>query len=172
MNLNNGTLRLRPVQSNDVEILLHWENDPSHWWVSGITSPYSRADIEGFVSGITDIHQDKQFRWVIEHEGHPIGTIDLYEFDAVHRRAGVGILIAERSKRQKGLGELALRLLMEHGQDVLSLHQLYAAIPESNEASIRLFEKCGFVRTAVRREWLQFEGRFEDELFYQRIFEQ
>ena len=50
----------------------------------------------------------KQVSYVlmIDHipDGKTVGTIDIFDFDPFHNRAGIGILIADEEYRTKGTG--------------------------------------------------------------------
>ena len=103
-------------------------------------------------------------------EGKTIGMVDLYDFDPYHRRAGVGILIDPLSQK-KGLATEALNLLITYAFSFLKLHQLYAHIPETNEASIHLFTRCSFTKTGVLKDWITSEKGYTDVIVMQRINE-
>ena len=40
-----------------------------------------------------------------------IGTIDIFDFDPFHKRAGLGILIADEAYRRKGYASMSLTCL-------------------------------------------------------------
>ncbi len=160
---------MRAIEPHDIEHFFRWENDTSNWLVSGTTSPFSKHDLERYIKGIRDIYADKQLRLVISTKQHPVGSIDLYDFDPTHRRAGIGILIGEKDERQQGIAHNALEIIIKYGFDVLQLHQLYANIPANNDASIALFEKAKFKNVGTRRDWLSTSNGWTDELIYQLI---
>jgi diamine N-acetyltransferase len=97
-----------------------------------------------------------------------VGTIDLFDFDPHNKRAGVGILIDEFSRRQ-GFASEALSLLTEYCFKTLNLHQVYCNIEQSNQESIGLFTKAGFTACGTKKEWLLREGKWTDELMFQLI---
>ena len=169
MKLQGDKTFLRAVEPHDVEHFFRWENDTDIWLVSGTTSPFSRNDLERYVRGIRDIYSDKQLRMVICTDERPIGSIDLFDFDPTHLRAGIGILIGDASLRGKGYAEDALMVIIKYGFEVLHLHQLYANIPANNEPSIALFEKVGFKHSGTRKEWLQSDDGWLNEEMYQLI---
>jgi len=51
----------------------------------------------------------------------------------------------------------------------LNVHQVYANITESNARSIQLFEKAGFEKTGIKKDWILSEGKYKNELMYQLI---
>lgn len=172
MKLQGKLCSLRAVEPHDVNHFFKWENDTDIWLVSGTTTPFSRTDLERYVRSIRDIYADRQLRLVIATSEKPVGSIDLFDFDPLHKRSGVGILIGEKDARNKGIALDALLTVVDYAFDTLQLHQLYANIPANNDASIALFEKAGFEKAGVRRDWLHTTAGCVDECLYQLIREE
>jgi diamine N-acetyltransferase len=117
-----------------------------------------------------DIYEVKQLRLVISNtDNKPLGLIDLYDFDPKHKRAGVGIVIVNEAERNKGIGSEALSLISNYAFSTLELRQLYANILEENKRSIYLFQKLGFVRVGVKKDWISSNGVYKDEVLFQKI---
>lgn len=171
--LHNRTVSLRAPEPEDLDLLYIWENNPDIWQVSGTLVPFSRFILKQYLEHAgKDIFETRQLRLIIQmNQGkRPLGAIDLFDFEPVHRRAGVGILIAEPTDRSKGYAREALETLMEYGHRVLHLHQLYCNIAEGNRESIRLFESAGFVPVGEKKEWIFNGSGYEGEWLYQYIF--
>jgi len=171
MKLKGQHIQLRAIEPSDIDVLYQWENDTETWMVSNTQSPYSRFVLEQYItSSHQDIYSVKQLRLIIcNEENKAIGSIDLFDFDPNHLRAGVGILIAEKADRKKGYASEALNLLMDYCFSVLNLHQLYCNITIDNEPSILLFQKHGFQITGMKKQWVRDGDSFKDELLLQRI---
>ena len=60
-------------------------------------------------------------------------------------------------------------MLCEYAFEFLDVHQVYATISEGNVASIKLFEKVGFIQTGIKKDWFKSQGKYKDELHYQLI---
>ena len=170
--LENTTIALRALEPEDLELLYRWENDTSIWHLSNTLVPYSRYILKQYLENAgRDIFELKQLRLIIQlREGaRAIGAIDLFDFEPFHRRAGIGILIADRSQRRKGYAREALETLKEYSFNVLKLHQLYCNIHSGNEKSINLFTVAGFRLVGEKREWLFNGSGFENEWLLQCI---
>ena len=87
-------------------------------------------------------------------ENITVGAIDLFDFEPFHQRAGVGILIANKEHREKGMATEALAILIGYAFKTLRLHQLYCSIATNNEPSINLFTKAGFILIGEKKDWL------------------
>ncbi|GGG47080.1 acetyltransferase [Croceivirga lutea] len=169
--LKGNLVFLRALEPEDLEFLYYLENDSSIWEISGTQKPYSKAILKKYLANThLDIYEIKQLRLSIcTNSNQMIGLIDLFDFDPKHRRAGVGLVIADEENRGKGYGLEALALLSEYCFKHLDLHQLYANILEENTRSISLFKKAGFKMVGVKNEWILSEGVFKNEILYQKI---
>lgn len=170
--LGNKTISLRAPEPEDLDLLYIWENESSIWHLSGTLTPFSRYVLKLYLEKAgDDIFQAKQLRLIIQlNSNHrPVGAVDLFDFDAHHMRAGVGILIADPSDRRHGYAREALETLTSYCFRVLNLHQIYCNIAAGNQASIRLFEEAGFIECGRKKDWLYNENRFEDELMFQKL---
>ncbi len=164
---------LRAVEPSDIDFVYQLENDPENWNVSNNLTPFSRYTIEQYVlNSEHDIFTQKQLRLIIETTDQPqtkiIGTIDLFDFDPYHKRAGVGIIIIAQ-EQNKGYASESLKLLIEYCFTVLNLHQLYCNISAINQNSLRLFQKAGFVSCGLKKEWLFQNNQWIDEHFLQLL---
>ncbi len=166
--LSNEKITLRTLEPFDVDCLLKWENDTENWRVSNTFVPFSRALIEEYINSAQDLFATKQIRFVIEDNQSKtqLGCIDLFDFDPFHLRAGVGILI-DKNYRNRGIASMALTLLKNYCFDYLNLHQIYCSVGSSNSNSIKLFEQANFVQTGLKKQWLNYGEKWEDELFFQ-----
>lgn len=163
---------LRAVEPEDIEKLYVWENDPQVWSVSTSPMLYSKFVLREYIeSSHKTIYELGQQRFMIclLDSGEPIGTIDLFDFDAHNGRAGVGVLIYDNANRGSGYASEALSLLEDYAVNVLNLHQLYSNIVEDNQASKVLFTKNGYSCCGTKKEWLRIGGKWFDELKYQKI---
>lgn len=170
--LENLSISLRAPEPEDLDLLYLWENEPSVWQVSGTLTPFSRYILKQYLEHAgKDIYEVKQLRLMIQlNSNHrPLGAVDLFDFDAHHHRAGLGILIADPSDRRQGYARETLETMTTYCFDVLNLHQLYCNIAAGNGASIQLFKEAGFRESGRKKEWL-FDGKtYEDEFIFQKI---
>jgi Acetyltransferases, including N-acetylases of ribosomal proteins len=171
LKLRGDKVVLRALEPSDLDFLYQLENDTSIWEISGTLKPYSKKVLQLYLENAhLDIYEVKQLRLCIcDQEGECIGLIDLFDFDPKNRRAGIGIVIARPDARNKGVGAEALSLLCDYAFSVLDLHQLFANILEDNESSIHLFEKMGFEKIGVKKEWIRTSSGFKNEIMFQKI---
>ncbi|PWL38614.1 GNAT family N-acetyltransferase [Flagellimonas aquimarina] len=171
LSLKGEQIYLRALEPKDLDFLYQLENDTAIWEISGTIKPYSKKVLQLYLENShRDIYDVKQLRLCIcNKDDHCIGLIDLFDFDPKNRRAGIGVVIANTENRNKGLGAEAISLLCNYAFTTLDLHQLYANILEGNDASIHLFEKLGFSKIGVKKEWIRTNSGFKNEIIFQKI---
>lgn len=173
--LESERIRLRALEPSDLDTLYQWENDTSIWRVSNTMTPFSKHILREYIKNAhLDIFHTGQLRLMIDLKStnnlyHSIGTIDLFNFDPFHLRAGIGILISQAEDRQKGFASEALQILINYAFDRLQLHQLYCNIAEGNEPSFRLFERFNFRLVGEKKEWLKSGDQWISEYLFQLI---
>ncbi|MFT6717045.1 MAG: diamine N-acetyltransferase [Saprospiraceae bacterium] len=166
-------INLRPLETEDLNVLYDWENNPDIWTVSNTITPYSKHVLLRYIeSAGTDIYSSKQLRLVIEKkdQNKAIGFIDLFDFDPYNSKVGIGILIAETKERNKGFAAEALQLMLEYVSKHLGLKQAYCNVTIDNKNSMRLFEKAGFTKSGIKKDWVRVQDTWLDEALYQLIF--
>jgi len=99
------------------------------------------------------------------------GCIDLYNYDPIHCRAEVGIVV-ESSWRRKGCATAMLHALEVMGVQNLRLHQLYADVVATNTVSVHLFEQCGYRQVGVMKEWVLVKDEYLNVVRLQKILKQ
>lgn len=169
--LQNETIKLRALELSDIDTLYNLENDSSLWSLSNTLAPFSKYILKKYLeNSVKDIYEAKELRLMIDlfssGDFIPIGIIDIFDFDHYHKRAGLGVLIDAKYRRQN-FAYLALNLVIDYCFNYLNLHQLFCSIQEDNVASIKLFKKLNFEITGTKKEWLFTSDGFKNELFLQ-----
>jgi len=171
MTLTSSKIKLRALEPEDLDFLYQIENNSSFWEVSHTQTPFSKFILKQYIENAhLDIYEAKQVRFIIEENTSKkaIGTIDIFDFNPQHKRAGIGVLI-HPNFQEKGYATEALSLLIQYCFSSLNLHQLYANITSDNSKSIQLFTKYNFTKVGVKKEWIFSKGKFKDEVLYQLI---
>lgn len=166
-------VRLRAMEPEDLEVMYAMENDPQSWEVSNFTVPYSKFVLKQYIeSSECDMFADRQLRMMVIRleDDVVVGTIDIMDFVPMHGRGEVGIAV-RKEYQGNGYAKEALRLLCDYAFGFLYLKQLIAHIAVDNEASIRLFESCGFARCGLLKEWWRVGSRYKDVVLLQRLRE-
>jgi diamine N-acetyltransferase len=170
--LQGQNIYLRALEPEDLGFIYAIENDETIWEVSNTITPYSKFLIRQYLENAhQDIYEAKQLRLAIckKNIAEAIGLIDLFDFDAKNKRAGIGIIIKNETDRNNGFGKEALGLMIAYSFRQLQLHQLYANIGTDNQASLSLFTTFGFEEIGVKKDWNFTNNAFHDEAVFQLI---
>ena len=160
----NVTLRLPKLL--DLDQLLLWENNLDNSLFSDNPIFYTNQQIEQFLTSDQDIFLDGQIRFMIDSSGFPVGCVDLFEYDMVNSRAGVGIFIDEKF-RKMGIASKALSSIKTICTKDYFISNLYANILHTNQPSIQLFKRAGFTKNGVKENWIRTENSMLDVWFFQ-----
>ena len=170
MFIESEHIYLRALEPADLDFLYTLENNTEIWQVSNTTTPYSRYVLQQYIEHASaDIYTVKQLRLLICNLQHQrVGAIDLFDFEPTHQRAGLGITIAGSFRLQNFATE-ALELTIIYCREQLLLHQIYCSVTSTNQGSLRLFEKTGFVPVGTRRDWLRTVDGWLDVVEFQKF---
>lgn len=172
MFISEENISIRAAEPEDAQKIYDWENDRRLWRVSETSNPYSLFQIEQFLLGNGDLASNRQLRLMIDLKNAKgsIGCIDLFGYDPINSRIGIGILIDEAYRRQ-GLAQKAVTLCLDYLFNNVMVHQVHCLIDERNTESLHLFEKLGFEPCGRRKEWIKTPEGYIDAIFYQNIKE-
>lgn len=168
--MQSSSIRLRAVEPEDLDFMYLIENDTQLWKYGASNVPFSRFALRNFIEQTTNnLSRDGQLRLTIEHSsGFPIGFIDLENYDAVHNRAEVGIVVSPEWQNQGVAGD-ALSLLMQYASDILHVHLLYAYVCRDNKPALRLFGNAGFMDSGVLPQWIRLASAYSDVIVFTKV---
>lgn len=159
-------VRLRGVRDDDLPTLAKWEMDPgrmttqSNWVV-----PSSEAAARERIAKWTANEKD-DLGFAIETLGDTpvlVGNLGLWGARPKDRCATLGIALG-REHVGRGYGTDAVRVIVNYGFREMGLHRIQLVVAPFNPAGIRAYEKAGFVVEGRRREVVQHDGRWYDEV--------
>jgi aminoglycoside 6'-N-acetyltransferase len=155
--LRGEDVLLRPVELRDVDALAAMQREPSvvRWW-----GDPDLADLRAKARGSAG-----EAAFAIEVSGALVGLIQYYEEDEPDfRHAAIDLFIGDEHQR-RGLGTDAVRTLARHLVHDRGHHRLTIDPAADNAAAIRCYEKVGFRRAGVMRNyWRDPDGIWRDGL--------
>ncbi len=171
----NSSLHIRSMASFDAPALLAYRSDASVTRFQGF-APEHVGDAESFIEGSLGADLSEPDRWCqvglfLKDTGELIGDMGARRFghDAAH--AEIGVTIAP-SHQRRGLATEAVRALLSHLFDDLSVHRVIGSVDPDNTGSRALLEKLGMRQEAhfVRSYW--FRDRWVDDVVYAMLREE
>ena len=160
--------KLRALEPTDFSSLVRAENDQDAYMNSDNYLPFSQAVLEKYLNGDHNLFTHHQYRFVIDVDSSCAGFIDLYDYNPVHSRAGVGVFVFEEY-RNKGIAYFALEHLSEISKTRLNIEYLHASVSENNKASLKLFNKSGFDFIGKRTAWKKKSGIRTGVNLYEKV---
>ena len=160
---------LRNWTPKDAESLARHANSPriAATMRDAFPSPYTLDDAHRFIAMATS--PTTHLLLAIDRRGEAVGGIGIHPLDGVrHRSADIGYWLSE-SLWGKGIVTDAVRSLVPVAFGMFDVVRLQAGIFSNNPASMRVLEKCGFIREAVHKNAIVKNGEILDEVLYVRF---
>ena len=167
--LDCRTSILRPWQDGDRSSLVRFANDRNVWrnLKDRFPHPYTERDADAWLA-LARANPGRT-NWAIEVDGLAVGGVGLEPMaDVYARTAHIGYWLGEpywgrgiMSDAVQGVAALAL------GE--LGFMRLEAPVFAWNPASMRVLEKCGFVREGVMHKSVFKDGELIDSMLYARV---
>ena len=158
---------LRALEINDYKTTFKWRQDidiqynfsekrvfvsseNEKKWIENVINDFSRVSL-----GICLKENDKL-----------IGLTFLIDIDMHNRTGHCPSLIGDKQYRGKGLATEARMLILHHAFIDRGLNRIWARIITDNIPSIRMCEKCGYVREGELRQSRFKNGKLVNEYYY------
>lgn len=164
MDLFGKFVRLRAVEHDDIEMIRQLINTPDYEkMVVGWSFPVSMRDQEAWFMNAKN-SADTAIRYTIETpDDGAVGMIGLRKIDWKNGSAtGLGMRIAKKEIRTRGLATDAWMALMRYAFDELRLNRINGSALEYNKASLRVCEKVGFKVEGVQRKAVYKNGEYHN----------
>ena len=158
---------LRPLETQDVYPLLKWFNDQRVLEDLGAEHIFFCVSLEEEQAIVERMLRDVHAHWFIvvkSKELEPIGVIGLVDMDERNASAEMRLVIGEVKEWGKGLGEEAVRLILDFAFNSRNMHRIWLRVAEYNRRAIRLYKRSGFVEEGRSRHDHYHKGKWQDAL--------
>jgi len=126
--------------------------------------PHSVDSIASYISQVNESSDSVLFAIVVKDENAHVGNIKIGSIDWIHRYADVGVMIGEKAYWGRGLATEAIQLVVDYAFNKLNLRRLEAGCYANNVASIRAFQKAGFIEEGRLRQRYFWKGDYVDRV--------
>jgi RimJ/RimL family protein N-acetyltransferase len=156
---------LRPIQAWDRERLYELVETIEVRALSNTTPPLplSLEEIEARDKRWIEERSADSAWFAIDVDAELIGMCGLHEIDHYQQHAEVGIRLG-KDHRGKGLGQDAVRTLMNYGFRQLNLAKISLRVLADDERAVGAYRKVGFVEEGRLRAHSWYDGARHDEL--------
>lgn len=117
------------------------------------------------INTLNDIDMNKYWKWAIDLNGALIGTIAIWNFNALDNSAEFGYTLRSPFRGNGYMSE-SLLCLLDYGHQELGIKDLYVYTEVSNQRSNRLVPKLGF----VYQETIDEEGTLKKQIFHYNVY--
>jgi len=161
-------IRLTALRPEDAAIMARWyeDGDFSRQWESGVARPRTEASLRKRFADMDETKTDYAFAIRLMYSDEMIGYVDVSDIQWNNGAAWIAIGIGDPVNRGKGFGYEAMTLLLKFAFHELNLHRVQLTVFSYNERAIKLYERLGFTREGMFREFLARDGRRYDMILY------
>ncbi|WP_054706062.1 GNAT family protein [Bacillus sp. JCM 19041] len=157
--------RITSADRNDVFRYLSTEDVVKHMGIF----PYRSAEaVQDEINWYDRIFQEGSgIRWGITFKGKKqvIGSCGFLNRKKVHFKAEIGYELAPEYW-SKGIAGEALLAICTYGFDFLNMERIEALVEPENNASMKLLERCGFLKEGLLRHYEYTRNKFDDVYMY------
>lgn len=165
-----GPYCLRALEPSDIDALYFWENQLNSY--SNHEQFFSRFTLENYIEQAhLSLLEAKQFRFVISLSDNLetcIGFIDLVDYEIIHNRVEIGILIDPKF-RSKGIAKRALKEIEIYLKHKFQIKQVYCYVETDNQSSLNLFKTLNYSQVGILKAWRMYNSNWKDVYFFQKI---
>lgn len=171
--MKGACVTLRPLKQEDAEDLLnvHIQNKRffERFSMERPQNYYTLSFQEHVIFQFNELaKQGQEYHYAIwsNQSNQLVGVVDLFQvYRGPLQRAMIGYSVSQ-AENGKGYATEACRLLSEYAFTNLMLHRLEAAVLPSNQASIRVLEKAGFIKEGTAKKSVRIHGTWEDHYIF------
>ncbi|GIP38857.1 aminoglycoside N(6')-acetyltransferase [Paenibacillus sp. J31TS4] len=161
--LKGTNIYLRPPAASDAEAYHRLINDPEARRLTGSHKLYSTSQLADYLSAKAGDASSVLLLIASRETGAVVGDVALQQIDRFNRSASIRVAV-HAEERGKGYGTEAMKLMLEYGFGIANLHRIELNVYTFNEQAIRLYEKLGFHREGVQRDYLYYDHAYHDSI--------
>jgi RimJ/RimL family protein N-acetyltransferase len=161
---------LSPISLEDAERYTAWLNDLST--TRFLTLASAQVSLQGEREALGNLSKLQSYAIIEKESDELLGNCGLFEIDAVHRSAEVGIFLGESARRGEGYGSEALRLLCDYGFNILNLRSIRLKTYDYNLRAAASYRKVGFKDAGRLRMAHFYAGAYHDIILMDLLAEE
>ncbi len=166
--LRGQRIRLNALGKLDIPLLAQWEEDLIflRLFNSTLACPRSEAALAEWIEGIGKTRDQIILAIRLIEQNKLIGILGFHAIEWTNQVAWLSLGIGDPGYWGQGYGYEAMQLALVYAFHELNLYRLNLTVFSYNTRAIKLYEKCGFKREGVYREYLQRDGQRYDMYLY------
>ncbi|MGD9568139.1 MAG: GNAT family N-acetyltransferase [Sedimentibacter sp.] len=161
-------VRLGRIEKEDMEYIYGWFSDSEFLKFYDYLPPVvqTKEEVDKTFSDHENNEESDVYAIKLKENNQIIGIAGFDDIVKQNKVATLFIGIGDKNIRGKGYGKEALNLLLEYGFNELGFHRIQLNVLEFNHVAIALYEKVGFIKEGIYREFVFRDGKRYDLILY------
>ncbi|TCS96794.1 GNAT family N-acetyltransferase [Hazenella coriacea] len=161
-------VRLSSVTEEDLSLIAKWyENDQFlRIYNAEIAVPKTKKQLEKWLENAQNNPHGVLLAIRLLQDDRCIGFLEIDGILWPHQVGWLSIAIGDQDDRGKGFGKEAMILALQYAFSELNLYRIQLTVFSYNRPAIRLYERLGFRKEGVFRQFLQRDGERYDMVLY------
>lgn len=157
---------LSEIKKEDMDSIYKWFADTEFlkYYDYYPPNPLDKSDVDKMFKYYEESGKSKVF--AVRKESTIIGVAGFDDIIKENQVATLFIGLGSENERGKGYGTETMRLLLKYGFENLNFHRIQLNVLEFNDKAIALYEKCGFKKEGIFREFVLRDGKRYNLLLY------
>lgn len=162
--LEGEKIYLIPIEEEhcDVYYSLLKNTSLENYKMTGTKTMFTKTSLKSYIEDIVSDRSRIDCFIVDRDNDEIVGEVVLNDIDWKNRMGCIRIAIFKDSDYNKGFGTEAMLLLIKYGFGMYNLNRIELEVYAFNERAIHLYEKIGFKREGILREYLYFDNEYHD----------
>jgi len=159
-------INLSEIKKEDMDSIYKWFADTEFlkYYDYYPPNPLDKSDVDKMFKYYEESGKSKVF--AVRKESTIIGVAGFDDIIKENQVATLFIGLGSENERGKGYGTETMRLLLKYGFENLNFHRIQLNVLEFNDKAIALYEKCGFKKEGIFREFVLRDGKRYNLLLY------
>ncbi len=128
--------------------------------------PSNETSLRQWLEKVNDEPKEIHFAIRLVESQSLIGTLGFVELEWANQTAELYIGLGDPNQWGQGYGREAMEIALRYGFREVNLHRIQVTVIAYNERAIALYERLGFVREGVFRQFGLRDGQRYDMLLY------
>ena len=159
------SIYLRALEPDDYKVTIKWRKDEGiSQMVGGPKYFVSEAKEKVWMEKVVYDNTNVRLGICQKEDDKLIGMVVCTDIDQLNQSCQIHIFIGDRTAWGKGIAVQAQLLMLEYMFNERNIHRVVAYVLETNKQSIRMFEKCGYIREGCIRDSVYKGGKFQNQI--------
>jgi len=143
---------LEAIDRSFVLKIYEWKNDLElSSLINANPMPVTLEEAETWLKK-TNSDKNQLMMGVFYSEKELIGIVRLMYIDWINRNAELGVCIAQKDFRGRGIGKKVIKSILNYAFSYLNLNKVYLKVAENNSQACKCYESVGFTRCGLLKQ--------------------